>query len=110
KVGPIPMWGWIAAVGVGVAVFVMKKRAAKAASGATAAPGAATGGVSAAPDVFGASGYSGGQQVGGYDSSGSDSFLQQLQGQLQTIQSGVSLNQTGVGQVQGVVSTTPSPI
>lgn len=109
KVGPIPMWGWIAAAGVGVAVFLYRKKAASAIS-ATGATGTATGTTTNAPDVFGASGYSGGQNVGGADSSSSDSFLQQLQNQLGTIQQGVALNPQGVGQVQGVVSTTPAPI
>lgn len=111
KVGPLPMWGWIAAVAVGVGVFVWRKR--QNAAAATGAPPGNTGTVNAAPDVFGASGYQGyspGQQVGGYDQASSDSFLQQLQGQLSGIQSGVQLNPAGVGQVTSVVSTTPSPV
>jgi hypothetical protein len=125
KLGPLPMWGWIVSVGAGAGIFWYVK--SKAAASGTAAQTSAT--QTSAPDVFGASGYPSSVQasnVGGYDYAPADSFLQQLQGELGTIQgstaatqtavttTGVPLSTTGQQQVQqaasSAISTTPPPV
>jgi hypothetical protein len=83
KVGPLPVWGWVA-VAFGGYLFYRWRKGSQASS--------AAGSPSQALNNPSALGYAtGGSNPGGYDSSSTDSFLQYLQQALQNAQN----NQNG---------------
>lgn len=104
KVGPLPVWGWALA---GVAVFFVVRRIGQA-SGSTPGPAQTpAGGLSG----VNANGYSAGQTTG-LEGAPMDSFLQQLQGQLASIQSAVGVPGSGSVPASGLspVSATPGTV